>query len=1377
MSQLQTKIIINGQDNASKAFKSAERSAAALREGVQELAGSLTRFFGLSATVGSFTVFGKASLDAALNLDRLNKAFSTIEGSSARGAARLDYLREVSDRLGQNFYQTAEAAKGFFAAGAGTAVEGDLQKIFESVTEASTALGLSSDEYNRTLLALQQMISKGKVSAEELRQQLGEALPGAFQLFAQAAGVSTAELDKMLERGEVGIDVLGKFADVLHNKYEKGANEAAQGLQAELNRLTMSWEDFKVSFMDTDLARSSIQTVRGAVESMTAGVEEYDTALKASVPALATLILQHKLLNTSMIQAKGGVVAFARSFLELDSAEQKNLITKRALESESVKEAQRALNKAKAAQLAAVETEKAARSELERLTIAKQSASTSKQAQTVLEQESAALRALYAAQNQTVVTSQALEAAHKKLSETVVMATAGVEAAERQSLGLKKALQSESVKVAQTAVEEAKALRASAVAAEQAAQIKYNKAINSQENATTRKARKKAKSRAAEALEELQLAQKNTVSTTEALSRAQIKFDETLKKSADSIKKTSVSAAVSLNILKKAGLGVRSAFSSLLGIFGGPWGAAFTAAAGGLSYLAMQESGAEKYARKHADALSLVSDNADDAARAISAYAEKLQGMSQIKFDLEFQKISREQREILTETGSIFAGDLRQAIFSALVESDRDIAKFGDKLRDVLRPLEKENIDLLKASDIRTIITELEKIAAENDKGLGFDKIKKDLDALLDSTLRLETFSGDAKLKLQQLMDSQKRLAESYALELKELSSEFEQLSHLQDIYTVAGKTAIPHDYIDSLNGMLSLLQRGQMDVETFREELANLSNTASEAGYRNTYFVSMLEKLNNESSGLLSQLAESDKGLRDINAALEQSANMGDSAAASTNRFSRELAALDKAGGQFITETHEVIPWLDRYTANTALAKETSAAFERTQREVALALIQSTAAVAAGMGQWETYERLMRAADEYQKRFAQVDAGKTGGSGKTEAQRRAEAALKALEGYNRELEKLKSTDAEFRDWELKRWVEEQIDLYPQYKKKIEEVAAARRESWAEEDRAEAERKARENSDLRLDFYQQLAEKSGQYNLSLEYANQLIDRQMEEWKNADIPREYLDQMRELLRLEAGTEGWDGAKRAMKSYYADATNMGRQFESFTQTSLSSLEDALVEFTTTGKLSFSDLADSMIRDLVRIAYQAMVVAPLVQSLTGMFGGGSLIKQALGASNAAVNAMFTPSAQGNVFSGGSISDYSGSVVSSPTTFDFNEHLTAFRKGAGLMGEAGPEAVMPLTRGPDGTLGVRSYTPDFSMPTPEVTVNVINNTGQQVQAQTTAAPDGQGGLNIEVVLDQVEAGMVQRDNAGRSRFANHLDRTRGLSRAGRLYRGRGKS
>lgn len=1107
MSQLQTKIIINGQDNASKAFKSAERSAAALREGVQELAGSLTRFFGLSATVGSFTVFGKASFDAALNLDRLNKAFSTIEGSSARGAARLDYLREVSDRLGQNFYQTAEAAKGFFAATKGTQLEGDAERIFEGFTEASTALGLTTEQYNRVLLAIQQMISKGKISAEELRQQLGEALPKAVQIFAQALGVETSVLDKMLERGEVSIDVLSQVGTILHKDFGEAAINAANGVQGELNRLTSSWEDFKASFMDSDIAASLLQTVRGAVESMTAGVEEYDTALKASVPALAAFIAQHKLMNTSLAQGEGirkNAVAGLKNL---------TLATREAADAEIIR----------------------------------------------LEREKLAL-----VQNE-------------KRAAALAARLAGTE----------------------------KAARAEQVLANVRARLLT---LDNQFNAAEKK-----------------------------------------------LSGSHIAAATSLGVLRKAGLGVRSAFSRLLGIFGGPWGAAFTAAVGSVSYLSMQEAVAEKYAREHADALRLVSANTREAGDALKEYADKLNEMDKNSFELEGINLKQQIEEQLS--GNFLEGGAAsriRAAFSDFWTSLEDAARL-DKMTEILLP---KNFVNATSEQLKMLKDDLQAYAEEKEKALEFKDVSQVLDALISLKIKWEEYQS--------------------------------QISKTRD--------------------------------------------------------------------------------------ATESSAD-------STNRFSRELAALDKAGGQFVTSADDAISWLARYTANTALAKESSAAFERTQREVALALIQSTAAVAAGMGQWKTYERLMRAADEYQKRFAQVDAGKTGGSGKTEAQRRAEAALKALEGYNKELKKLHSTDAEFREWELERWIEEQIKLYPEYAEKIREVAAARRESWAEEDRAEAERKARENSDLRLGFYQQLAEKSGQYNLSLEYANQLIDRQMEEWKNADIPREYLDQMRELLRLEAGTEGWDGAKRAMKSYYADATNMGRQFESFTQTSLSSLEDALVEFTTTGKLSFSDLADSMIRDLVRIAYQAMVVAPLVRAITGMFGGGSAVSMSV--SGGLASSDFSPTASmgwvkmamGGVVSGGSISDYSGSVVSSPTTFDFNEHLTAFRKGAGLMGEAGPEAVMPLTRGPDGTLGVRSYTPDFSMPTPEVTVNVINNTGQQVQAQTTAAPDGQGGLNIEVVLDQVEAGMVQRDNAGRSRFANHLDRTRGLSRAGRLYRGRGKS
>ena len=92
------------------------------------------------------------------------------------------------------------------------------------------------------MLAVEQMLSKGKVTAEELRRQLGNSLPGAFNLMAQAAGVSTAELEKMMKAGQViSEDVLPRFAQVL-NATTAAAN--FDSLQSSLNRFKNAWVGF-----------------------------------------------------------------------------------------------------------------------------------------------------------------------------------------------------------------------------------------------------------------------------------------------------------------------------------------------------------------------------------------------------------------------------------------------------------------------------------------------------------------------------------------------------------------------------------------------------------------------------------------------------------------------------------------------------------------------------------------------------------------------------------------------------------------------------------------------------------------------------------------------------------------------------------------------------------------------------------------------------------------------------------------------------------------------------------------------------------------------------------------------------------------------------
>ena len=126
--------------------------------------------------------------------------------------------------------------------GAGGTVK-DTEIAFKGIVAAVRATGGSLQDVDSALTATAQVFSKGKVSAEELRQQIGERLPGAFTLFAESMGKTPAELDKALEKGEVTLEDFQRFAQAIFERYGETAKEIANGPEAAGDRLKVVLEE------------------------------------------------------------------------------------------------------------------------------------------------------------------------------------------------------------------------------------------------------------------------------------------------------------------------------------------------------------------------------------------------------------------------------------------------------------------------------------------------------------------------------------------------------------------------------------------------------------------------------------------------------------------------------------------------------------------------------------------------------------------------------------------------------------------------------------------------------------------------------------------------------------------------------------------------------------------------------------------------------------------------------------------------------------------------------------------------------------------------------------------------------------------------------
>ncbi|EFL9657294.1 tape measure protein [Escherichia coli] len=181
------------------------------------------------------------------------------------GAKRAtEFVKNLADSSGVDQIETLSSfAK--FSAGAGDMDAGQKESLFSNVIGTSRLMGLSTDEINGILKAFEQMASKGKIQAEELRGQLGDRMAGAFQLFARSLGMTTEELDKAMKDGKVlSKDVLPKVSAEMGRMIDKagGWEKIINSTQTQLGRLSNSWNNNLALMFDgsqeglTDFTRS-----------------------------------------------------------------------------------------------------------------------------------------------------------------------------------------------------------------------------------------------------------------------------------------------------------------------------------------------------------------------------------------------------------------------------------------------------------------------------------------------------------------------------------------------------------------------------------------------------------------------------------------------------------------------------------------------------------------------------------------------------------------------------------------------------------------------------------------------------------------------------------------------------------------------------------------------------------------------------------------------------------------------------------------------------------------------------------------------------------------------------------------------------------------
>jgi len=268
---------------------SASDAAAGKVSGLGGIAGEVAgKLKGLAAAFGVVEV-----LQTAASMEALRAGLAAVSGDAEKAAADLDFVKAVANRAGTDVQGAAQAFLSLSAATKGTAVEGDAtRRVFEAVSSSMAVAGKSSAETQNALTALAQMAGKGVVSMEELRGQLGEALPGAMNAAAKGLGVTTQELIALTESGQLTAQQLfPALVAGLEDLYGAGT-QAGQTLGQEFANIKNAFVDLVDNLQNSggfDGLKRGAEVAQAAIVLLDVAIVGIGKTIGALAGAVATL--------------------------------------------------------------------------------------------------------------------------------------------------------------------------------------------------------------------------------------------------------------------------------------------------------------------------------------------------------------------------------------------------------------------------------------------------------------------------------------------------------------------------------------------------------------------------------------------------------------------------------------------------------------------------------------------------------------------------------------------------------------------------------------------------------------------------------------------------------------------------------------------------------------------------------------------------------------------------------------------------------------------------------------------------------------------------------------------------------------------------------